>query len=291
MAGTMKTATMHANTSVIDGKLSLVLPAHNEEENIGPVVTRAREILPQYCRDWEIIVVNDGSKDRTGAVVAELAADDPQHLRLVTHPRNRGYGAALTSGFATASGDYIMFMDSDRQFDIGDLARLVPYVGVYDIVNGFRIKRNDPPHRLLNAWIFKVAVMILFGINLKDIDCAFKIFRADLLKGIQLTSPGALINTEIQAKAARQGASRVEVGVNHYPRVAGSPSGASLRVITRAMGEIIKLWWRMQSYQPTSPARPGMVASQRGLSLPLAALLLGVALLLLLALLGRRRAS
>lgn len=274
---------------MVDGRLSLVLPAFNEEANIRQVVERAVEILPTYCRDWEVIVVNDGSRDRTAEVAAELKAAHPGRVEVVTHPRNRGYGAALTSGFTAASGDYIMFMDADRQFDIADISRLVPFVGVYDIVAGYRIKRSDPVHRVINAKIFSLAVTLLFGVRLRDIDCAFKIFRANLLKGMELTSPGALINTEIQAKASRQGATRVEVGVNHYPRVAGAPSGASLRVITRAMGEIVKLWWRMQSYQP--PAQTASVitpTSYTGLSLGQVAMLLA-GLLLLLLLLGRRR--
>ena len=175
---------------MIDGKLSLVLPAHNEEENLRPVVERALEVLPQQCRDWEIVVVDDGSRDATPALAAALAEANPGRVRVVTHPRNRGYGAALTSGFAAASGDYLMFMDSDRQFDIADLARLAPFVGVYDIVAGYRIKRNDPWHRFAIGYTFNAIVTILFGINLRDIDCGFKVFRAGLLRGMALESPG-----------------------------------------------------------------------------------------------------
>jgi glycosyltransferase involved in cell wall biosynthesis len=277
MAGTM-----------VDGKLSLVLPAHNEEENLRPVVERALAILPEHCRDWEIIIVNDGSRDRTGEVAAALAAANPERVRVVTHPRNRGYGAALTSGFAAAGGDYLMFMDSDRQFDIADIARLVPYVGVYDIVAGYRIKRNDPWYRFVIGYTFNAIVTLLFGVFLRDIDCGFKIFRAGLLTGMELTSPGALINTEIHAKANRQGATLVEVGVNHYPRLIGEQSGVKIRVITRAMGEIVKLWWRMQSYQPPQVVSSERPEGYRGLTLThLGAVTIALLLLLLLA--GRRR--
>jgi glycosyltransferase involved in cell wall biosynthesis len=274
--------------TMIDGKLSLVLPAHNEEENLRPVVERALEVLPQHCRDWEIIIVNDGSRDRTGEIAAELAAANPERVRVVTHPRNRGYGAALTSGFAAATGDYLMFMDSDRQFDIADIARLAPFVGVYDIVAGYRIKRNDPWYRFAIGYTFNAIVTVLFGVNLRDIDCGFKIFRASLLKGMELTSPGALINTEIHAKANRQGATLVEVGVSHYPRLVGEQSGASARVILRAMGETLKLWWRMQFYQPPAVVAGAEPDGYRGLTLAHVGIL-GAAVVLLLTLLVRRR--
>ncbi|HET9494782.1 MAG TPA: glycosyltransferase family 2 protein [Chloroflexia bacterium] len=235
----------------VRGKLSLVLPAHNEEPNIRAVVEEAASVLPAAFTDYEVIVVNDGSKDRTLEIAQALASEN-EHVRVVNHPVNRGYGAALTSGFNAASGDYIMFMDSDRQFDINDIHGLTPFVGEYDIVAGYRIKRNDPAHRLLNAAIFGLAVRLLFDIQVRDIDCAFKIMRAEVLKGINLESPGALINTEILAKARVQGRTITQVGVNHYPRLEGEQSGASVKVVMRAFREIIRLWWRMRGYVPPS---------------------------------------
>jgi glycosyltransferase involved in cell wall biosynthesis len=244
----------------LPGSFSLVLPAHNEEANLGIVIEQALDVLPRFARRFEIIIVDDGSRDATPSLVDELAAANPGIVRAVHHPQNRGYGAALTSGFRAATGDHVMFMDSDRQFDIADLELLTPFVRLFDIVAGFRMERNDPLHRRVFAEIFNVAVRILFGVHLRDIDCAFKIFRGDLLRSIELTAPGALINTEIQAKARRQGASVVQVGVHHYPRVAGTPTGGSWRVIVRAMRETIELWWRMHHYQPPAssprPRRP-----------------------------------
>jgi hypothetical protein len=143
-----------------------------------------------------------------------------------------------------------MFMDSDRQFDIADLALLSPFVGRFDIVAGFRKERQDEFHRKLFAETFNLVVRVLFGVHMRDIDSAFKVFRGDMLRSLELTAPGALINTEIQAKLRRQGASLVQIGVNHYPRVAGSATGGSFRVIARAMKETIKLWWQMRSYEP-----------------------------------------
>ena len=233
------------------GKISLVLPAHNEEPNIRAVVEEASRVLPTAFSDYEVIVVNDGSKDRTLEIAQALASEN-SHVRVVNHPINKGYGAALTSGFNAATGDFVMFMDSDRQFDINDIHRLTPYVQDYDIVAGYRIKRNDPAHRLLNAKIFGLAVRLLFDINIKDIDCAFKVMRSDVLRGINLESPGALINTEILAKAKVQGCNLTQVGVNHYPRLEGEQSGASIKVVFRAFWEMVRLWWRMHSYVPPS---------------------------------------
>ncbi|HET8522770.1 MAG TPA: glycosyltransferase family 2 protein [Thermomicrobiales bacterium] len=238
----------------LPGSLSLVLPAHNEEANIEVVVRRALDVLPSYADDYEIIVVNDGSRDATPEIIDRLAQENP-HVKPVHHPRNRGYGGALTSGFRASTGDYVMFMDADRQFDIADLGLLAPFVRKFDIVAGFRMERNDPLHRRVFAEIFNVTVRILFGVHLRDIDCAFKIFRGDLLRSIDLTAPGALINTEIQAKARRQGATIEQVGVHHYPRVAGEATGGSPKVILRAMGETLKLWWHMHGYKPPKSAK------------------------------------
>lgn len=234
---------------MIQGKLSLVLPAYNEVENISEVVQRALEVLPELAENFEIVVVDDGSKDGTGALLDQLAAEHPD-VRPVHHPKNRGYGAALTSGFAAASGDHIMFMDADLQFDIADLSHLAPFVGEYDIVAGYRINRQDAGYRILYANIFKLAVRTLFHVRLRDIDCAFKVFRADMLKSMSLESPGALINTEILAKAEKAHASHVEVGVHHYPRKRGESSGGSPKVVFRAMRETILLWARMRTYVP-----------------------------------------
>ncbi len=238
----------------IPGSLSLVLPAHNEAENIEIVIQRALAILPLHTEVFEIIPVNDGSKDATGPIIDRLAKLD-QRVRPVHHRVNRGYGDALKSGFSASLNDYVMFMDSDRQFDIADIQRLAPFVSSHDIVAGFRMERSDPLVRHINAEIFNLAVRILFRVHLRDLDCAFKIFRGEQLRSLRLTTSGALINAEIQAKLRRQGAILQQVGVPHYPRVAGSATGGSIRVILRAMKEIIQLWVRMHKYQPPASAK------------------------------------
>ena len=273
----------------IDGKLSLILPAHNEEPNIEAVVRQAVDVLPTLFSDYEVLVVDDGSHDRTGEIIDELAAENP-HVRAIHHEKNKGYGGALTTGFRAASGDYMMFMDSDRQFDIADLRNLVPYIPSKDIVAGYRIKRNDPYYRFLIGTGFNQMVKLLFQVNLRDIDCGFKVFKADLLRSMDLTSPGALINTEIHAKANVQGRTLAEVGVNHYPRSAGEQSGASVKVMARAIWETFRLWGRMRSYVPPDGIIVVKPASARGLIALGTVGLAGLGtLLFLLTRLGRRR--
>lgn len=230
----------HAVTR-LPGSLSLVLPAHNEEANIAWVVEDSLRTLPRFSDVFEIIVVNDGSRDQTGEIVDRLAERDAR-IRPVHHSRNQGYGAALRSGFNATTGDHVMFMDADRQFDINDLALLSPFVATYNVVAGIRRERNDPLVRRLNAEVFNVVVRILFGVHLRDIDCAFKVFEGDMLRSLQLNAPGALINTEMQAKLRRKGATVQQVAVHHYPRIAGTATGGNWRVIVRAMGETLILF-------------------------------------------------
>lgn len=248
----------------LPGSLSLVLPAYNEADNIAYVIGSALTVLPEHASEFEIIVVDDGSRDATSELVSAIARKDSR-LKLVKHPQNRGYGAALRSGFRASSGDFVMFMDADRQFDIRDIQLLAPFAADYDIVAGFRMERRDPLHRRVFAEAFNVSVRVLFGVHLRDIDCAFKLFRGDLLRNLELTAPGALINTEIQAKARRQGVRLQQVGVHHYPRIAGTPTGGSPRVIVRAMGETIKLWWRMRGYVPPASRKNPSASSRKKL--------------------------
>jgi len=266
-----------ASHAPIPGSLSLVLPAYNEEGNIEFVVRRAIEVLPAMVDDFEIIVVNDGSKDATPEIIDRLAAEDSRVRPL--HQPNKGYGGALTTGFEATTGDYVMFMDSDRQFDIADIKLLAPFVASYDIVAGFRMERSDPLHRRINAEVFNIVVRILFGVHMRDLDCAFKIFRGDMIRSLELTSSGALINAEMQAKLRRQGATLEQVGVPHYPRIAGTATGGNLRVIIHAMGETIILWRRMHRYQPPIGHREQRPYYVLGDALLGAALTVGVAVM------------
>lgn len=223
--------------------LSVVLPAHNEGKNLPILLPEAISVLNSLKIDYEIIVVDDGSSDDTASVVANFVKKEAR-VRLISHPKNLGYGAALTTGFRASTRELVFFMDSDRQFDIKDIRKLLPYVGSFDIVAGFRIHRQDPTYRVMIGRTYNLLVVTLFGVRLKDIDCAFKIYHREVLDKINFETIGALVNTEIMLKAKIMGKSVKEVGVNHYPRIVGKQSGANPKVILRAFFETIGLWWK-----------------------------------------------
>jgi glycosyltransferase involved in cell wall biosynthesis len=221
--------------------LSVVLPAYNEEENIRKTVLQALSYLEKSVADYEIIVVNDGSSDRTGEIVSGLAHDHPK-VSLVNHPGNQGYGAALRSGFERASLEYIFLMDSDGQFDIGELDHFIPFLDDSVAVIGYRKKRADSSIRTLNAWLYHLYIRIIFGLNVKDIDCAFKVFpRAAYEKIRPIKSGGALFSAELLIKLIRSGTRIKEIPVSHYPRLFGEQTGANLSVILRMFRECWKL--------------------------------------------------
>lgn len=224
-------------------ELSLFFPMHNEQENIGIAVGRALEHLPQVADRFEVIVVDDGSRDATPELADRLAAAHPEIVRVVHHPKNRGYGGALKSGIRASRYRWIFYTDGDNQFDLAEIARLLPLRHEAEIVTGYRIARSDPFHRKLNAWLFNQVVHALFHVGVRDADCAFKLYRAEIVRGMDLLSDGAMIDVEILARARRAGGRIVEVGVHHYPRVSGVQSGANLRVVLRAFRELFRLRW------------------------------------------------
>ena len=226
--------------------LSVIFPAFNEEANIQRTVESARMILPKLVQTYEIILVNDGSKDATTPLCDELAAQYPE-VRAIHHVDNRGYGAALKSGILAARHEYIFFTDSDGQFDLEELEHLIEWAGQYDIVTGYRAKRQDPPHRLINAFGWKMLVRMVLGVKVRDIDCAFKVFQRSVFDRVQIRSVGAMVNTEILAQANAFGMSIHEVRVSHYPRQFGKPSGANLRVILKAFRELSRLYRQLRT--------------------------------------------
>jgi glycosyltransferase involved in cell wall biosynthesis len=240
--------------SSIPYSISVVLPAYNEEAIIQKTITVVEQALRNWTADFEIVVVNDGSKDRTKAIVERLAQAD-SHIRLLNHAVNKGYGSALVSGFSTIQKDLVFFMDSDGQFDIGDLASFFPLIEQYDAVFGYRNPRRDPWPRKVNAWGWKQLIHIVLGIHLRDIDCAFKLYHADFFQTLDLETRGAMINAEIIYKFKRDGHTYVEVGVQHLPRQEGQATGAHPRVILRAMGELIQFagkWKRAERVKYSS---------------------------------------
>jgi glycosyltransferase involved in cell wall biosynthesis len=222
--------------------LSFFFPAFNEEASVESLVLKARRLLPELARAWEIIPVDDGSRDGTGAIFARLAAEDPEHVRPVHHEVNRGYGAALISGFANARYDLIFFTDGDQQFDLGELPLLIEKTDEGDVILGFRKHRRDHLIRRLNAFMWGNLVRMLFGFKSRDVNCAFKLVKRQVMEKIRLSSIGAVISTELLAKARKEGFRFVEVGVTHYPRTAGRPTGANWKVILLAFKELVALY-------------------------------------------------
>ncbi len=233
--------------------LSYFFPAHDEAENVAALVAEALEGLPHLAHRFEIICVDDGSRDGTGDIADRLAADHPDLVRVVHHATNRGYGAALRSGFRAARFDLVCFTDGDRQFRVADLALLADRLAegalegrAPDVVAGYRLKRADPAIRLAYARVYRTCLRLFFGLRLLDVDCACKLVRRGALDGIRLESRGAFLSAELLIKLREMGRSVVEVGVPHHPRTAGQASGADPRVVFRAVRDFwalrLRLW-------------------------------------------------
>lgn len=220
--------------------LSVFYPCYNEEGNIRRVVGEALAFLPTLSDDFEIILVDDGSADRTGAIADELAREHAC-VRAVHHPSNRGYGGALQSGFRAATRELVFYTDGDGQFDITDLTRLLPLIETHDIVSGYREHRQDSLMRRLNAWLWGALVQRVLGFRCRDVDSAFKLYRREIFDRIEMKSMGALIDAEVLARAVRAGYTIAEAPVRHRPRIAGRQTGANLRVIARAFKELFQL--------------------------------------------------
>jgi glycosyltransferase involved in cell wall biosynthesis len=230
-------------------RLSWFFPAHNEEANLEALVDEALETLPLIADEFEIIAVNDGSKDRTREIADRLAAEHPGIVRAIHHDVNRGYGGALRSGFEASRFELLCFSDGDRQFRVADLARLTARLqepDAPDVVVGYRIKRADPFIRIAYARTYKLANRLFFGLRVRDVDCAMKLFRREALDGVRVESGGAFFSAELLIKTLQEGRSIVEVGVPHYARTAGSPTGAKPSVIWRAVKDFwmlrLRLW-------------------------------------------------
>ncbi len=221
--------------------LSAVLPAHNEAENIQNTVQSCVAYLENNVSSYEVIVVNDGSSDNTKEIIQELSSAD-SNVVLVNHEVNKGYGSALRSGFDAANCDFIFFMDSDGQFNIVDLDRLLPLVSPDKIVIGYREDRADSFIRSLNAWMYAQYINLMFGLNVVDMDCAFKVFPTKAYRDIvPIKSGGALFTAEFLIKLKRNGYIFEEVPVRHFPRQFGTQSGANIKVILRMFKESWKL--------------------------------------------------
>ncbi|MGB2864231.1 MAG: glycosyltransferase family 2 protein [Sedimentisphaerales bacterium] len=226
--------------------ISVFFPCYNEQENVGRTVEKALEAMEKLNADFEIIIVDDGSSDDTGQIADEIAARDGR-VKVVHHDGNLGYGAALQSGFKAATKELVFYTDGDGQFEINEMPPLLALMEQYDIVSCYRLNRRDPIIRKINGWCWTRLICLMFGLKIRDIDCAFKLYKREIFDKIELSSTGALIDAEILARAARKGYRITQKGVHHYPRTAGAQSGANLRVILRAFKELFKLQRRIRS--------------------------------------------
>jgi len=233
--------------------ISLVLPAYNEAENIEPLVAEATPALKASADDYEIIVVDDGSADGTAEVTRRVMEVYPA-VRLVEHEVNKGFGAAVFTGFTSATKDWIFYTDADRQFVLSELERFVPYMDQADLIAGYRAPRRDPFLRVFYGKGWSALCTLMFGYTVRDVDCGFKLFRREIIEELapQIESRGATFSIEWLVRAKRAGYRFVELPVSHRPRVAGSQTGANIDVIVRAFRELIRV--RLQLWREGTPS-------------------------------------
>lgn len=227
--------------------LSVFFPCINEEGNIEKTVNSAEAVLKKLKITYEIIIVDDGSTDQTGQIAENLARKNSR-IKVIHHPKNLGYGEALKSGFYNARYDTIVYTDGDGQFDFSEVTKFLDKIKDYDLIIGYRIKRQDPFFRILFKQGWRLSLLTFFGLTLKDVDCGFKMVRKEVLEKIPHleSTRGAMINAELAIKAKRKGFQIAEVGVNHYPRLSGKPTGANLKVIIKSYVDLLKLWWKLK---------------------------------------------
>ena len=224
--------------------ISIVIPAYNEEATIAAVMQEAQTVLQTLTRDYEVLVVDDGSTDNTGALADDVARDDPAHLRVIHHDGNKGFAGAIKTCYGNASKDWVFLAPADKQVDLSELGNFVALTDNADIVVGYRKNRADGLRRELNSFLFHLLCRIFFGIKLKQISTS-KLYRRTLLQSIPLQAApsSAMIEPEVIFKAMQKGARIKEVGMNHYPRAAGKPKGTGIRMIVNTFGEMFRLWW------------------------------------------------
>lgn len=241
---------MSAAASQLEG-LTIVLPCLDEAENIATAIAQATTAATACAADHEIVVVDDGSHDDTARVVAGIVERDPR-VRLLVHATNRGYGAALRTGLQAAQMPWILLTDADLQFDLGDLADFIPCTAEADLIVGWRVLRQDPLQRRINGAAWNWLVRRMFHLPIRDVDCAFKLLRADVAQSVVLKADGAMISTELVIRMLAAGGRLQELGVRHRPREAGAQSGARPRVVMRALRELKALSPSLRAAAPAA---------------------------------------
>lgn len=229
-------------------KLSVFLPAYNEEQNLKTTTLNVQNVLERVADNWEIIIINDGSTDGTLETTKALVRSD-KRIRLINHLKNLGYGATLKSGFYNARFSWIAFIDSDGQFDFSEIVQFIEKQNETkaDLVIGYYKKRRVSFFKILTSRLWELTVFILFGLRVRDIDCGFKLVSKKVIDSIpKLQSErGAFISSEFLIKAKKKGFRIVEIPVTHYPRTKGVGTGRNLNVIIKSFIDLFKLWRKL----------------------------------------------
>ena len=243
--------------------LSVFFPAYNDAPSMPGLIGRTFDVLNECVADYEVIVVNDGSLDNTGAVLASLCSQYGPRLRVVTHEVNRGYGGALRSGFAAARKNLVFYTDGDGQYNVGEIPKLLnllkPEIG---LVNGYKLERNDPWHRIFIGKVYNQFARMLFRIRIRDIDCDFRLIRRSLVESIHLASTSGTICVELVRKLEMSGCGVAEVGVHHYARAYGSSQFFRVRSLLTTFSQLVRLWVKLVVLGER-PAHVGPTASEQ----------------------------
>jgi glycosyltransferase involved in cell wall biosynthesis len=245
--------------------LSVFLPAYNDAPSLPGLLERTLATLRTHVEDYEVVVVNDGSYDDTAEVLRSLERRYTPHLRVITHPENRGYGGALRTGFASATKDWVFYTDGDGQYDVSELALLIrklrPGVG---LVNGYKLERHDPWHRIAIGTVYNRLARLLFRVKIRDIDCDFRLIRRSLLDQLRLTSTSGTICVELVRKIELTGCGVEEVGVHHYPRLYGRSQFFRIKSLASTFRQLVALWLRLVVFPPRTQAKELEYASPGG---------------------------
>jgi glycosyltransferase involved in cell wall biosynthesis len=226
--------------------LSVFFPAYNDAPSLPGLIRKTFAVLAEHVADYEVIVVNDGSQDNTGEVLEELRREFAPHMRVVTHRENRGYGGALRTGFESATREFVFYTDGDSQYDVAELPRLLALVSpATGLVQGYKLERNDPAHRIYIGNIYNLCARLMFRIRIRDIDCDYRLIRRSLLENIHLTCTSGTVCVELVRKLELSGCEIKEIGVHHYPRLYGTSQFFRLRSLAITFVQLVRLWIRL----------------------------------------------
>lgn len=226
--------------------LSVFFPAYNDAPSLPVLIHKTFAVLERHVEDYEVIVVNDGSHDNTGEVLEQLRREFASRMRVVTHPENRGYGGALRTGFESATREFVFYTDGDSQYDVEELPRLLELAGpATGLVNGYKLERHDPAHRIWIGKIYNLCARLMFRIRIRDIDCDYRLIRRALLEKLHLTSTSGTVCVELVRKLELSGCEVKEIGVHHYPRLYGRSQFFRVRSLATTFYELVRLWIRL----------------------------------------------